>query len=460
MSQRPFRFVHASDFHLEVPVHGLTDLPQHLRDRLLDAPLRAVARLVDAALDQQVDFLVLAGDLVHPQQAGPRTLLALIEQFERLAEREIPVYWAGGAVDSPDRWPPGFALPSNVFTFSSARAEETFVRDRDGGPLARIVGWSLPGRGPIPAAKFQIDPSELFTIAVAHGTCDRAALSERGVDYWALGGEHQRQTPAASPCVIHYPGSVQGRSPAEPGTHGGTLVEVESSGATPRLKFLPSDVLRFLPESITVDEQTTTVELQRLMTQRAHDAAVAHPGADLILGWTLSGRGPVITHVRRQDSADDLLAPVRQQFGYRTPAVWSVSPEVEGLPTWPAEWSRQDTLLGEFLRALRRQRQALADEAGRGSDVGEALSAWGDLDAPARPISDAEPAAAVSVAGVDDAERAVRSVWDLAPYLPERLRDGRLAERLMLEDPARREQVLQQAARLGLDLLSPGEHDG
>ena len=44
MSNWPFRFVHASDFHLEQPLCGVTDVPDHLRELFLEAPYAAAAR--------------------------------------------------------------------------------------------------------------------------------------------------------------------------------------------------------------------------------------------------------------------------------------------------------------------------------------------------------------------------------------------------------------------------------
>ena len=48
----------------------------------------------------------------------------LVKQFQRLAERKIPVYWAAGRVDLPDRWPSAIPLPDNVHVFST-RSPET-----------------------------------------------------------------------------------------------------------------------------------------------------------------------------------------------------------------------------------------------------------------------------------------------------------------------------------------------
>src|SRR5262245_35055356 len=105
MSQRPFRFLHAADLHLDRQPADIAEVPEQLADLLIDCPLRAAERLFDAAIDQRVDFVILAGDVIDPARCSPRELLFLVEQFQRLKGRNIAVYWCGGANDSAAAWP-------------------------------------------------------------------------------------------------------------------------------------------------------------------------------------------------------------------------------------------------------------------------------------------------------------------------------------------------------------------
>ena len=83
MASQGFRFIHASDFRLELPVDGLMSLPDRYGDAILDAPRLAAERVFDAALREKVDFVVLSGDLISPRETGPWGMLFLIEQFKR-----------------------------------------------------------------------------------------------------------------------------------------------------------------------------------------------------------------------------------------------------------------------------------------------------------------------------------------------------------------------------------------
>src|SRR5688572_19005640 len=114
---QPLRLVHASDFHLELPLYGLAEIPDHLRELLIEAPYSAAKQVFETALAEDVDAVLLAGDLLHVDRAGPPAIVLLLDQFARLGERKIPIYWAGGTVDTPDSWPRSVVLPENVHVF-------------------------------------------------------------------------------------------------------------------------------------------------------------------------------------------------------------------------------------------------------------------------------------------------------------------------------------------------------
>src|SRR5689334_15685573 len=111
------RFVHASDFHLEQTPFGLSEVPEHLRATLFESPYRAATQVFDAACHEGVDFVVLAGDLAQVHLAGPRSVIYLLEQFQRLADAGIEIYWACGRSDAQDHWPEVIPLPHNVHVF-------------------------------------------------------------------------------------------------------------------------------------------------------------------------------------------------------------------------------------------------------------------------------------------------------------------------------------------------------
>lgn len=413
MSERPFRFVHASDLHLERPLAGVTEVPEHLRELFLDAPYSAARKLFDRALHDEVDFVVLAGDIADLDLAGPRAALFMLEQFERLAAKQIAVYWACGPLDAPEQWPLAGPLPDNVHVFSRLRTEE-YTHQREGRAVAHLVGLSQDRWRPVRAADFWPDPTGLFTVAVTYGEADVSALGPRGVAYWALGGEHAPATPLAAPCIVRYPGTPQGRAPDEPAAHGATLVEVVK-GVPPRVTHVPLDGVRWETITLSIDTSTRREHLERLLEARLDETRHRHVGADLLVSWRLQGSGPLAAQLRVGKLGDELLAQLRKAHGQRSPAAWSVSLELDSDAPLPPLLYDQQTILGEFLRAVREH---------------QAADGARDLDE-----------------------------LNLQPYLSERHMAGTLAGDVRLDAPAARQRILQRAAVLGADLLGGEEAD-
>ncbi|MEZ6134753.1 MAG: DNA repair exonuclease [Pirellulaceae bacterium] len=208
MAKESFRFIHASDFHLERPLQDILDLPENLRKVLVEAPWKAAEAIFEHAVVENVDFLVLAGDLVNPATTGAQGIAFLLDHFETLRERGIQVYWTGGAADDPDRWPDSVAIPDNVHVFSKREAE-TFVFRRHQTPLANIIGRSVDNNETVRAAEYASEPDDNFVVAVAHGTADTESLASERVDYWALGGKHQSEILQTDEPAIRYSGSPQ-----------------------------------------------------------------------------------------------------------------------------------------------------------------------------------------------------------------------------------------------------------
>ena len=118
MPGESFRFIHASDFHLETPLGDLDSLPPHLHELMAEAPRQAARAVFEAALADNIDFLVLSGDLLNPQAAGPHGMSMLLDYFEQLNTKETPVFWCAGLSDAPEKWPESVPLPPNVTLFS------------------------------------------------------------------------------------------------------------------------------------------------------------------------------------------------------------------------------------------------------------------------------------------------------------------------------------------------------
>ena len=78
-----FKFLHTADIHLGYQQYGLSER--------YDDFTEAFRWIVDTALEERVDFLLIAGDLFEKRTLDPRTLLIAVTEFERLKAAGIPV---------------------------------------------------------------------------------------------------------------------------------------------------------------------------------------------------------------------------------------------------------------------------------------------------------------------------------------------------------------------------------
>ncbi len=353
---QPLRLLHASDLHLERPLYGLADIPEHLRELLVEAPYHAAEQVFETALSEDVDAVLLAGDVLNVDRAGPPAIVLLLDQFARLGERGIPVYWAGGDVDPPDSWPPSVLLPENVHVFPVGRVE-TLDLVRAGETIARVQGTSCREGGNVEISGFHRDAHGLFTIGVAHGTSDSAGHEGDRVHYMALGGRHQQQTVDEQPGIAHYCGTPQGREPNETGPHGCTIVTVDETNRA-KIKFVATDTVRWIDQALEVTASTRSEQLHDRMVERLEKLQAQHPAIDLFVRWNIRGTGPLVNRLRPNSLADELLVDLRRQFGERSPVAWSVSIACDSPLSVPAEWFDQETCLGDFLRVGARFRVA------------------------------------------------------------------------------------------------------
>jgi exonuclease SbcD len=403
---QPFRFIHASDLHLDRPPRGLSEVPDHLRSALIDAPYRAAERVFDAAIAQHADFVVLAGDVLDPLMGGPRGVIFLQTQFERLRAAGVSVYWAAGAVDHFERWLE-LPMPGNVLRFPLGRVQRV-VHHRDNEPIAQLLGISVGERGKIRTADFQPDRSGLFALAVAYGIVDSEAVLERSINYWALGGEHERRGVATGPLTAHYCGTSQGRRPQESGPRGCTLVQVDDAMQC-RTSFIVTDAVRFHGERVVVGEGTTNEQLYQVLDERTRELLSDAFGPQWLIEWTVSGCPRLAVELDRGKLAGELTTRLRADHGGKRPSAWSVSIVSETSEVVREEHDDEDTLLGEYLRTVRHY-----------------------------------------------AEHPEESL-DLDDQLNARHAAGYVGAAVSLDDLATRQRVLSDVARLGVELLTPEE---
>lgn len=350
MAHRAFRFLHAGDFRLHEVIAASGYEADGLRDVLAHAPYQAVARVFDVAIAEQVAFVVLSGELLHPFETTPRGILLLLEQFERLASHHIAVYWAGGNCDGPEAWPDALTLPENV-TYFPRRNWLAVTHYVDEQPVASVIGRSSGNRPRIPLGEFPNKALHDFTIGVYCGEAEAEALASTPVHYWALGGRATRRTLIEQPQqVAHYCGAPQARVPHDIQPHGCTLVDVDGDGNI-RATHVPTDYVRFRIERIFIHDKASAEDVLRVLAERTRQLAKLSAEPTTLVTWEVESGPATAASLLLGETLPDLLRDLSQK--YSQGKVWPIAivPLVDG--EWPESWYQEDSLLGDFLRMAR-----------------------------------------------------------------------------------------------------------
>ena len=77
------KFIHTADLHLDSPLRGLSSYADAPAERLRTATRDAFQNLVTQAVDEQVEFMVIAGDVYDGDWKDFNTGLFFVRQMGR-----------------------------------------------------------------------------------------------------------------------------------------------------------------------------------------------------------------------------------------------------------------------------------------------------------------------------------------------------------------------------------------
>ena len=289
-----FSFIHTADIHLGSTIQLGEEYTSEQEEQLLaEANFNAFTNLVDAAIREQVDFLLIAGDLYDQEQRSIKANQFFKQQCQRLNEHQISIYVISGNHDPISSRRELFTLPDNVTQFSAQEVEEYQLEIKDNKKTVNLLGQSYQyctQRDPL-HLNYQSTVPDLFNIALLHTQLESnnsnyspvsktELAANKAVDYWALGHIHQCQIKKSDNPVIAYPGIPQGRDFGEQSLGGCLLVEVTENNQIKQY-FLATANLVWRRIEINLDrvddEITNLDQLLDLIQAKAKDLAQTLP---------------------------------------------------------------------------------------------------------------------------------------------------------------------------------------
>ncbi|MDQ3879556.1 MAG: DNA repair exonuclease, partial [Chloroflexota bacterium] len=331
----PFRFLHTGDLHLDSPFLGIrSTAPDWVTRALRDATVAAWDAIVNLAIAEGVDLVVVAGDVFENENRTLRGQVAFVTGLRRLDEAGIPSFVVTGNHDPLSGWEPSIGWPVSAHRFGADRVEGVAVV-RGGAEVARVYGISYRVRDVRDnlARRFRREVDAPFAIGLLHANvggqpghelyapCSLADLAATGMDYWALGHVHRHGVLQAEHPTVVYCGNPQGRDPGEAGARGCYVVSVDAAGVV-RPQFRPVDTVRWHDLEIDVSSIRTDDALVAAVTQRLEEARAAAEGRALVVRVRLVGRTPLHGALGRGTYVEDLRAVVQDAIGAGQPFTW------------------------------------------------------------------------------------------------------------------------------------------
>lgn len=414
-----FKFVHAADVHLDSPLVGLACYPGAPAEEVRGSTRRAFKALVDLAIDEEVAFVIVAGDLFDGASRDYNTALFFNAQASRLRSAAIPLVVASGNHDAASILTRQLRAPDNVTLLPT---------DKPGSVTFENVGAVVHGQGFARREVFDnlaavypdardgyLNAGVLHTSVdgrpghAGYAPCTVDELRSRGYDYWALGHIHSREELSRDPWIV-FSGCTQGRNIRETGAKGASLVVVES-GEIVRVGHRDLDVLRWAQIELDL---AGADEDELLSSARAAVEAAAVEADHRLLAVRIVLRGETSLHRTLVAQRERFVNEIRTLVSDAAPGqAWLERVKLETAP--PADVARlivRDDAIGGLVRTLRElpsNDSALAALSDELSDLKRKLPADlvendFDLDDPgtiARLVSDVEHLLLPRLTGVD-----------------------------------------------------------
>lgn len=319
MTQDAYKFFHAADLHIDSPLRGLSRYEEAPAEEIRLASRAAFENLIRRAIEIDVDFLILAGDIFDGAWRDFNTGLWFTARLRDLTTEGMRVYILAGNHDAEGKMTASLRYPDGVRTFGTSEPE-TLI-DSETGAALHGQGFAKAATTEDLAAGYPAAHPGTINIGVLHtalsgreghspyAPCTLDGLRAHGYDYWALGHVHQREVCSEDPWII-FSGNLQARNIREHGAKGATLVTVDGGGIV-SVEEEAFDVVRFARVLVDVSACTTLAACEDAVALALTEAKSEADGRLLAVRIEVSGRSPADATLRRNERS--FVAACRDQ---------------------------------------------------------------------------------------------------------------------------------------------------
>ena len=299
------KFLHAADLHLGAPLESLGEsIDSGTYNRIKPLVNKAFDRLIDVAIAEEVDFVVLAGDVYDNADRDPGAQRRFLLGLRRLTDAGIKVFMVHGNHDPLTKDIKQGVLPEGVVVFPAGELGSQVVTMRNGVDVT-VAGVSyrkkeetdnlvplfagLTGRTIVGVLHTNVGGNDSGHKNYAPST--PAELQASPVNYWALGHIHKRSVNPIDSGWWAYPGNLQGRSvkASECGPKGVVIVEVDDDGRVLEPRFVDCSTVRFERVSVPVDSVDAITELNDVVNATLARVVAEAEGLPVMVRLELTG---------------------------------------------------------------------------------------------------------------------------------------------------------------------------
>jgi DNA repair exonuclease SbcCD nuclease subunit len=370
---------------------------------LNEATFTSYDNIIDLAIKEQVDFVVIAGDVFNSKDRSLRAQFRFRDGLRRLSDNGIESFVAFGNHDPLNGWSHTLEWPELAHWFGGREVDICTVV-RGGTAMATVHGISFPQEAVREdlSARFATPDTTLPSIGLLHAnvggdtrhepysptTVD--ALSSKGFTYWALGHVHEHRVLRAEAPAIVYPGCSQSRQPNETGSKGCCLVTI-TDGGPPDIQFLPTDVVRYYRGTVDVSACESIDAIQRTVVDACRLVSEESEGRQLVVRLSVLGRTALHDELSHNDTFDDLSEAIGAELAAREPWVWLEKLSLKTRGSYDVtQLMQQQDFAGDIVRAYS---ALLSDEAGATTRLKQELEddiRSGSIGKLLEPLSDGE----------------------------------------------------------------------
>lgn len=355
------RIIHCADLHIDSP---LSSLPKEHTHKRREELLLCFRRMVDYASENNVDAIIIAGDLYDRRKPSATAAKFIMGQIS--SHPDIDFYYLKGNHDSDEPYD-GCVIPDNLKMFSDhwttysdvckCKGQDVGEELHSGKGHITISGIELNADNRIaPGNVVELDMRN-FNIVILHGDAaensndiNLKCLYNLGIDYLALGHIHSyRYEQLDKRGVYCYPGCLESRGFDEADKHGFVVLDIDEQTHSFTSQLIDLSVRHVNRLDIDISECMDGSDILNLVRNRVYEESFS---SDDMLLINLTGKVDIACdkniHVIEQYFSNNFfMARVHDRSEYRVDY---------------SDYALDESLKGEFVRAVYASKELSDDD--------------------------------------------------------------------------------------------------